>query len=368
MDEKEATQKVIRSLKKDLLPFTPFLISWTAKKLGIEEAPELVRGVLAEGVKEAVGAIEKFLDAIGVPHRPNLSTLEEHLWNDGEVEVSPVLRNGKWGVDIRVEDSNKKRVGSWHYTSPAVASLRGLKLHTTAGLVRLENNYVPDIAGKGFFYVEGDSAFFKAPVEEGPHIYLEALRSLKPFLPAIGHEGLPEALEALGKLEKGESGLEGRYVLARGEDFWALKEWPIMGDPALDGAILLEKEVSLNFPGDVEISFKVLWDEAQSSELAYVHFRLGEESLRIDSPQNWRPSNKENIVTHLIQEAVKKVFEEAEKMRMWGMRGDPLDSLESLSPRMLAFLRAFMEHETPFEALANGTLFSYATAELFRDI
>jgi hypothetical protein len=123
----------------------------------------------------------------------------------------------------------------------------------------------------------------------------------------------------------------------------------------------LSDQVSLEFSGDVEISFKVLWHETTTtSTLAYVHFRLGKESFRIDSPQSWRFAHRENIVTHLVQEAIREVFREAERMRG--------GSLESLSPRMLAFLRAFVEHEAPFEALANGTFFPHVTAELFRDL
>jgi hypothetical protein len=35
---------------------------------------------------------------------------------------------------------------------------------------------------------------------------------------------------------------------------------------------------------------------------------------------------------------------------------------------MLAFLRAFANHEDPFEALAEGRFHPYATAELFADL
>jgi hypothetical protein len=51
MDEKDATQKVIRSLKERSLPFTPFLIAKVAEELGVEQTLELVRGVLTEGVR-----------------------------------------------------------------------------------------------------------------------------------------------------------------------------------------------------------------------------------------------------------------------------------------------------------------------------
>lgn len=357
MDEKDATQKIIRFLKEGLFPFAPPFIQGAAENLGIGgNLEELTRRIQAEGARETMRAIEKFFEALDTPHL-DLSSIEAHLRGGGEVEISPKLRGGKWGVDVDVRGPHKNLVGSWHYPLPAVASLAGLELCARAGLVMLGNNYDLDIVG--------DRAFFKT--EDGERLtgITKALSGLKPFLSAIGHEGLPEALEGLENLEKGESRLEGRYVLAHGKGFWALKDWPIMGDPALDGAILLGRDVSLDFPGEVGVSFKVVWRKrSMISTLAYVRFRLGEESFHIDWPRSWRSVSgtapEKDFVTTLIQDALAEELEDAERMG----RRHP----EPPSAKMLAFLRAFMEHQAPFQALANGSLSPYVVAELFRDL
>ncbi len=352
MDERDTAHRVIQFLKENRSPFTPSLIWEAVEQLGIEGTPELVQNVLAEGAGEATRAIERFLDALDIL-RPGLSRVEAYLRNGYEAEVSPSLRKGKWGVDLSVKDPHKERVESWRYTSPAASSLGGLELHARAGLVTLGDNYSLEIVG--------DGVFFKT--EKGEHLaYIaKALSKVKPFLSALGHEGLPEALEALGDLEEGESRLEGRYILAHGEGFWALRDWPIMGDPRLDGAILLERDVSLDFPGDVGVSFRVLWHErSKISALSYVRFRLGEESLHVRSPRNWTDVSGKDVITSLVRGAIEEEFKDAER-RGWRYPEPP-------SARMLAFLRAFVEHEAPFQALANGGFFPYVTAELFRDL
>jgi len=352
MDEKNPAQKIIQFLKEGQFPFTPSLIWGAVEQLGIEGAPELVQEVLAEGAREAVRAIERFLDALDIP-RPDLSRVEAYLRNEYEAEVSPSLRNRKWGVDLCVKDPHKKRVESWRYTSPIAPSLSGLELHARAGLVTLGDNYSLEIVG--------DGAFFKTEKKERLTDMAKALSKVKPFLSTIGHEGLPEALQALGNLEEGESRLEGRYILSHGEDFWALRDWPVMGDPALDGMILLERDVSLDFPGDVGVSFRVLWHErSKISTLAYVRFRLGEESLHVNSPRNWTTVSGKDLVASLIQGAIEEELKDTERV---GWRHP-----EPPSTRMLAFLRAFMEHEAPFQALANGTFSPHVTAEFFKDL
>jgi len=353
VSENEAAQKVIQFLKEGLFPFVPHLIWGAAKRLGIGgDLEELTRRVLAEGAREAVRAIEGFFDALDIP-RPDLSKVEACLRSGCEVEVSPVFRDGGWGLDLCVKSPDRKRVESWHHASPAVVSLNGLKLDAMAGLVTLGNNHD--------FVIVGEAAFFKARERERIEVSREAVESLRPFLSALGHEGLPEAFGRLGSLEKGESRLEGRYVLACGEDFWALRDWPIMGDPALDGAILLERDVRLDFPGGVEISFRVLWCErSATSALAYVRLGLGEESFQVDSPRSWTAVCERDIVTNLVQGVIAEELEDAE-MTGW-LRPEPP------SARMLAFLKAFVEREAPFKALAEGSFLPHATAELFGDL
>jgi hypothetical protein len=185
---------------------------------------------------------------------------------------------------------------------------------------------------------------------------------LEPFFSAVGLDGLPEALQALKGLGKEKSRTEGSYVLARGKDFWVMKKGPIFGDPELDGALLLERELSLAFPGGVEIAFKAYWfDIDMVVFLPYAHFRLGGESIYVEQTWTRRSVFRKDPVTSLLREAVMREFEILEVQGTNAV-------LEHLSPKTLAFLRAFAMSESPFRDLAEGRLQAYATAELFAEL
>ncbi len=89
---------------------------------------------------------------------------------------------------------------------------------------------------------------------------LRVAEKLEPLLSHIGLDGMAKALEALGELKEREARVEEPYVLARDEGLWLMRRGAILGDLELDKEVLLGREVSLSFPGDVEIAFRSVWN------------------------------------------------------------------------------------------------------------
>ncbi len=159
-------------------------------------------------------------------------------------------------------------------------------------------------------------------------------------------------MEALAGLKEGEARMEGGYVLARSGEVYVLRKGGILGDPRLDGAVLLGKEVSLVFPGGVEIALRMRWTPDDAG-LDWAHIRLGEEEVFLRG----RPTSVTPIHGNpLVSEMRRALAQELE-----GRRGE-------FSPKALAFFRAFARHEDPFRALAEGRFPLHVKAEFSSDL
>jgi len=351
----DATRKVIHYLKEEAVPFSTVGIQKAAEALGVEEdLKALTQRVMAEGARETVEALRRFFQVLG-SSCPDiyLSRMEEHLREDGEVRVLSRASEGRLGIDVRVMDAYRKTVDFFRFPLPD-PKLAGLDLRAGAGLIALYH--------RNDFGVMGDRVFFKAKGRRRLSEALETAKTLEPFFSAVGLDGLPKALQALKGLGKGKSRTEGSYVLARGEDFWVMRKGPIFGDPELDGALLLEQELSLAFPGGVKIAFKAYWfDIDMVVFLPYLHFGLGEEGIYVEQTWTRRSVFRKDPVASLVREVVMREFEILEVQGSNAV-------LEHLSPKTLAFLKAFAEHEDPFRALAEGRLQKRAIANLFAEL
>jgi hypothetical protein len=175
----------------------------------------------------------------------------------------------------------------------------------------------------------------------------------------MGVEDLKEAVEALGGLKAGEIRAEGPYVLARGEGPLVLRRGPIFGDPELDGALLLEREVKLTFPGGVEVSLRPHWT-SKNVILNGLKIRWKGEVFQGEEGF-WADSLLRDPITKAIRNGLQREFERLESR-------PSSNPLRNVSAKMLAFLRAFASHEDPFQALAEGRFQAYVTAELFADL
>jgi hypothetical protein len=178
---------------------------------------------------------------------------------------------------------------------------------------------------------------------------LKHLRALRPLFASLGLSDLEGAMEALAGLEDGEARTEGPYVLARDGDAYALRRGSVLGDPSLDGAVLLGREVRLSFPGDVEIAFRTRWTP-DDAVLDWAHVRLGEEEVFLHGRStSVTPIHGNPLVSEMRRALVRELE---------GREGE-------FSSEALAFFRAFARHEDPFGALAEGTFPLHVKAEFF---
>ncbi len=352
----DAVQKVIHYLKEEAVPFSAAGVQEATDALGIEgDLKALTQRVMVEGARETVEALGRFFQVLGSPC-PDiyLSRMEKYLREDGEVRAVSRVSGGMPGIDVRVMDVYRRTIDLLCFPLPDPKPFARLDLHAGPGLIALYDRHD--------FGVMGDRVFFKARSRGRLTEVLETARALEPFFSAVGLDSLPKALGALKGLGRGKSRMEGPYVLAMGEDFWVMRKGPIFGDPELDGALLLEREVSLTSPGDAEIAFKAYWHEVHMVVfLPYAHFRLGEEGFYVEQTWTRRSVFGKDPVTSLLREAVMREFEILEVQGSNAV-------LEHLSPKALAFLRAFAEHEDPFKGLAEGSLQKRAIANLFAEL
>jgi hypothetical protein len=181
------------------------------------------------------------------------------------------------------------------------------------------------------------------------------------FLAAMGLEDLEGAIEALRNLRERESLYKEPYTLARGEDFWVLRRNFMLGDPGLDGRVLLGGEIEAPFPGGVGISFKA-FHVGEWLHLYDLRVSLGEEAVffggKVGTPASFI---EKNPVASVIQRTLERELEHTD-------RAGASSPLHGASPKTLAFLRAFAKHKNPFEALVEGRFHLYATSELFADL
>jgi len=339
-----AIEKIIEALEGNLLAFTPDKVREAAENLGIEgNIGALSREVLEEGVRRAMEAVRGLRETFGELPYPE-SVLEKHLRAGGAIAVELPPRGlfekdviGRVdlirGVDLKESSPFLARNDEFSYNLSFIAWPGMPKVHLRNLLAARERVFFED-----YGYRLKDA--------------LDNVRALRPLFASLGLAGLEGAVEALTKLEPDEARADGDYVLARGGDTYAVRRGSILGDPRLDGAVLLGREVRLFFPGDVEIAFRTRWD-LDRANVDQVRIRLGEEEILLEGRGAFVTPIHDNPLVSELQRTLRRELEKREG---------------ELSPKMLAFLRAFVHHEDPLGALAEGRFQAYVTAELFLDI
>jgi hypothetical protein len=370
--------EVIRLLEEEQQSFLPDKVTLVVQKYGleVEDLDGLSKEVMAEGVKRTMGDVEKFFETLKIP--APLEKIEEALWKGGEMEVrfpDPQAKRPHFTVRIytpTLEPSGKSSESVEELTFPWPwwddSLYGGLRFFAWPGKVSLTDSYVT--------YLARERAMVVVPVgvEERDNVLAKISATgsrLRPFLSHIGLDEVDRALSSLSYLEKGEAWVSGPYVLARTDPLdWRdkgkrlMRRGTILGDPELDKAALLENEVSLALPGDVEISFRSTWwlDRVNLHE---VRFRLGYKVLELDENSQlgfFAPSLCSDPIGRAIQRGLKAEFESLSN-RIWVKKYQNLEEVfldevfsRRTSPEMLTFLRAFAEHESPLRALAEGGL------------
>ena len=332
---------VVQFLEDNLLAFTSKGVAVAAQGLGIKgDIKAISYEVLEEGVRRAMEAVRGLRGTFGeLPYSETV--LEEHFREEGAIAVAlskkdPSMKGLAGRVDLIREAGlrgtelflayNDEFSGNFYLTAwPGVPKVYLPNLHATRGRV---------------FFRERERNLERA---------LKNARALRPLFASLGLSDLEGAMEALAGLKDGEARMEGDYVLARGGETYVLRRGSVLGDPRLDGAVLLGKSARLSFPGDVEFTFKTRWG-LDSAEIDWAHIRLGGEKILLHGRHtSITPLHKNPLVWELQRILVQELEER---------RGE-------FSPRTLAFLRAFVHHEDPFGALAEGRFHVHVTAEFF---
>jgi hypothetical protein len=336
--------------------FYPGVIKTVIQEYGIqvEENLELfVSGVVLEGTLRTVRATHKLFEALGIPPQ---AEVEKLLW--GGVNLKAHYPGGeKTGftgeLTVGAFESGDRVLRFPFFVPP---ELRGeaftLRAHYGFGLVRLDT--------KSGLVVSNRNAILRTSNPENVETALNTAKALRPFFSAIGLEDLESALQALASLREGEARMEGPYVVARMGGVFALRKGLMLGDPYLDGVLLTKGQVTMAFPGDVEISLEAFYNDTPlTMRFPRVHIRLGEEEVSFVAGFFEASIFKKDPVAKAIQRGLAGYM--IRKERMAPPYDDP-------SPRMLAFLNVLAQHEEPFKALAEGRFFPHVTAELFSQI
>jgi len=363
-NQKATVQKIIEVLEARARSFSPEDIEGAIERhgLGVEGSLEdLTKEVIAEGARRSVGVLREFSDVFQVPLP--LLEVEKALRGGGVVFMQTTSGVKTPGLEVEFRRLHGSTIGkvvkSLHLPLPDLQLPRDMELHAWPGMSYLRLTHsLAAVRGR---------AFFMGHSEEEVDKTAEKVKTLAPFLPAMDLEGLTEAFDTLMELKKGEAKVEGPHILARGEDFWALRRGAILGDPEVDKALLAEREVSLSFPGDVEVLLRVKWNwNWEGVGFHDLRIRWGEEGAYfgegIDEGDEMlaNPLDRNPVAEALKNRLRREIdFFESEGWSLF---------LSNLSPRMHALVRVLAEQEDPLAFLAEGKLDPHVTAEFFRDL
>jgi len=275
---RETVKEVLRALREEgCFSDIPRRAAPLAEALGLEvggDPWEFGLEVLEEAAKEARAALGGLWKSFGFSRLPR------------EVEVA--VANGEW---VRVlYPSHKGAPWAQANAGSHRALFRPLRVPDEGlafeievwptlvkGGVRFEGwgKAVPEL-----LFV-GERTVFRTEGLDRARRALEGVRCFRPFFSAIGLGDLEGTLRELVALEEGETRALGECALARKGEARVLGRGRFLGNPELDGALLLGERVRLRFPGDIELSFKGSFNSF-SVVLREVEVRWGEEAVRFD--------------------------------------------------------------------------------------
>jgi hypothetical protein len=372
MGDAEAIETVAQFLEDNAYPFTPRQIRRAIRRKGIHvegDTEAFIREVQERGLAKTRKVLEALGDFLGIPSSSGVLEEAERWLRDGAELVvrGPRPHIGVMDLEVAIKmygDSADDTVRRERFPSTGHHDhLLSKVLFTAKAGLEILQAFTWSCAVRG-------RATFSAPSPRHLEEHLELVRGLRPLFSIMELSDLEGAIERLLELERGESRIEGPYVLVRAGiywggdvwDVWALRRGPIFGDPEVDGALLTKGEATLSFPGDVEFSFGVK-KVFETMGLRRLRIRWEDEEVNFRYPHfATAPYFAKNPVAEAIQSALMR---EIAKLETEG-KSEQFEDLPSL--RMLTFLKAFSKHEDPFGALAEGRLFAHVKAEFFMDL
>jgi hypothetical protein len=317
----EATPKGVRRLVQNFFPG--------------KEGEALAERVLEEGYKRGMEALEGLWQVLKAPPLPVAKELlRKGVWM--KFEYPKALKDSQTG--LLVESVGDKR-DTLELPLPDGPNLGLFQLDVQMGRVEVET-------ASGVFARRG-RAFAHTDEVEGA---LEDVKGLRPLFTRMGLGDLENAIEALARLEDGEVRMEGPYLLAMEGTLRVLRRGLMLGEPHLDGALLLGHEVSLSFPREVEMGFRATFGGGHIL-LDKFWVRWGEETLLLGKGLiDFYSLLDENPLAKAVRMRASAGLEDAQ------------------SARMRSLLKALAHHADPIEVLKSGAFYPESVRELFLEL
>jgi hypothetical protein len=302
-----------------------------AEELGAEGGLEpLYRRVLAEGKRWQKAALDVLCGILEVrlPFWAEERLRDERTWGAVKVWFSPGRKWQKAFLKFFWDEggalSFRLRRGYCSEKLSFAAWPGGALVRTVHGL-----------------YARRGYAFWMSAASWQIGEVLREARSFAPLFAFMGLGDLEEALLALGELGDGEARWEAPYVLAREGETRLLRRGSLFGDPGLDMAFFLEREVVLSSPGGPKLSVKAKVKEGDSGlRVRIERGRLEWEGEEVEF-SSWagEPIESVDLLPDLLKDAMNA-----------GLKPD------NPSPRMRTLIDTLKESEDPIGALKGEDL------------
>jgi hypothetical protein len=283
-------------------------------------AAEKVLAVVGGRVRKAVSA---FLESLGSADPRARRVLERALLSGRHVEVwcsvfppeSPA-ELAKRAAVVQVQGRKEPLL----LPPPREDCLRTILGGNKAGEVAAHFGVLSGLSAR-----EG-RVFFRDRGLENVRGALKVAWSFRPLFAAWGLQDLEEALEALAGLRDGEVRREGRYVLVREGDLFALRRERLFDSLALEKAFLTGgEELCFSYPEGLEIAFttEFSWSSARVGRL---RLRWGEEAAHYPWAYPYVEAAEEGapglLIRKTLEEWLKRPSELSESPRMWALIGE----------------------------------------------
>jgi hypothetical protein len=300
-----------------------------------KEGEILAERVLEEGHEKAMAALDGLWQVLKAPPLP---VAKELLWKGVwmRFQYPKALKDSQMGLLVEAVGDKKDTL---ELPLPDGPSLGYFQLDVQIGRVEVET-------ASGVFARMGRAFAHTNDVDKT----LEDVRALRPLFANIGLGDLENAIEALARLGDGEVRMEGPYLLAREGNLRALRRGLMLGEPHLDGALLLGHEVSISFPREVDIGFKARFGAGQML-LDKLWVRWGEEVFFLGKGLiDYYSLLDENPLAKIVRNRARASLEDAPSAKMWSL------------------LKVLAQHENPIELLKSGEFYPESVTELFSEL
>jgi hypothetical protein len=305
------------------------------KEFGMEAEPAAMepfcRKLMAEGKRWQKAALQRLWSTLGISMSPRVhECLEGENWST----VSVVYRHKK---------TPQIRVGL-PYTEPLVFPLP--QPHPSGDFAISTWPGGIEVKLKGL-YARKEKAYLMSLTPLDIRSILAGVRSFTSLLAFLGLADLERGLTVLDGLRDGEVRQEGAYLLARQGSTRLLFRGSLTGDPGLDAALLLGREVAFG-DGKIRLRVKVGVGEEIGGPRIWIEegsLDWEEEAVPLASSSGAKFSPLErNALAHLIRTSLCSLRGTSLSPRMRGLveelaNSDPLEALKTEDLPLRVYMR-----------------------------